>query len=62
MIFVFIFRMSCTKGWQNYDSDLLLINPRTYKWGRGLPTPPRKVVLIFFLDDKTSALEVFCSC
>ena len=61
MIFVFIFRMSCTKGWQNYDSDLLLINPRTYKWGRGLP-PPRKVFLIFFLDNKTSALEVFCSC
>ena len=61
MIFVFIFRMSCTKGWQNYDSDLLLINPQTYQWGRGLPLPPppRK---IFFLDYKTSALEVFCSC
>ena len=40
MIFVFIFRMSCTKGWQNYDSDLWLINPRTYKWGWGFANPP----------------------
>ena len=26
------------------------------------PPPPPSVFLIFFLEDKTSALEVFCSC
>ena len=66
VIFVFIFRMSWTKGWQNYDSELLFINPWTYKWGRWLPPSPpplpKQGFCDFFLDDKTSALEVFCSC
>ena len=38
-------------------------NPRTFKgWGgEGWLPPSSKVILIFFLDDKTSASEVFCS-
>ena len=40
-------------------------NPRTYKGGAGgdgwLPPLP-KVFLIFFLDDKISGPDVFCSC
>ena len=42
--------------------------PRTYKGKGWLPPthsscpPSPKVFLIFFLDDKTSAPEVFCSC
>ena len=44
---------------------ILSLNPRTYKgvgWGGGLVATLHKVFLIFSLDDKTSALEVFCSC
>ena len=39
------------------------INPRTHKGGGGggMPTP-RKVFLSFFLEDKTSAPDVFGSC
>ena len=36
------------------------INPRTYKWGERVATPMR--FLIFFLDDETSAPDVFSSC
>ena len=47
-----------------FEKDLIYspfdINPRTYKGGgvKGGCHPP-KVFLIFFLDDKTSAHEVF---
>ena len=40
-------------------------NPRTYKRGMLNPPPPPtpyKVFLSFFLDDKTSAPDVFSSC
>ena len=40
------------------------VNPRTYKGG-GVditPHPPLKVLLSFFLEDKTSAPDVFSSC
>ena len=44
----------------------LNLDPRTYKevgrGGRGVVRVRVKVFLIFFLGDKTSALEVFCSC
>ena len=41
------------------------LNPRTTSGGKGAVVatpPPPKVFLIFSLDDKTSAPEVFCSC
>ena len=38
------------------------INPRTYKGGWGLVAILPKVSLFFFLDDKSSALEVFYGC
>ena len=37
------------------------LNPRTYQGGWMLP-PPHTVFLRFFLEDKTSALDVFSSC
>ena len=45
---------------------ILNLDPRTYKGvgrgGGGVVRVRVKVFLIFFLGDKTSALEVFCSC
>ena len=42
---------------------ILNLDPRTYKGvGRGRGVVRVKVFLIFSLGDKTSALEVFCSC
>ena len=38
-----------------------LLNPRTYKGG-GVDATPPKVFLSFFLEDKTSAPDVFSSC
>ena len=39
----------------------LMINPRTYK-GVGVDATPPKVFLNFFLEDKTSAPDVFSNC
>ena len=36
-------------------------NPRTYNAGGGWMSPPHKVFLSFFLEDKTSAPDVFSS-
>ena len=42
------------------------VNPGTYKGGGGrgevVATPSSEVLLIVFLDDKTSAPDVFSSC
>ena len=38
----------------------VLFNPRTYKWGWMPPRPP-KVFLSIFLEDKSSAPDVFSS-
>ena len=40
-----------------------VINPRTYRGGEGgVDATPHKVFLSFFLEDKTSAPDVFSSC
>ena len=44
----------------NFTGSDYGIDPRTYKGGKGLP--PQWGFLIFFLDDKTSARDVFSSC
>jgi len=53
--------MCCRTGYGFQD-----LESRTYKgvgWrGWGVVATLHKVFLIFSLDDKTSALEVFCSC
>ena len=41
---------------------LSFILGRTRGWGRGAVATLHKVFLTLFLDDKTSSLEVFCSC
>ena len=38
------------------------VNPRTYKGGGGWMSTPLKLFLSFFLEDKTSAPDVFSSC
>ena len=38
------------------------LNPRTYKGVKGCLLPTHKVFLSFFLEDKTSAPDVFSSC
>ena len=40
----------------------VFLNPRTYRGGGGLDATPHKVFLSFFLEDKTSAPDVFSSC
>ena len=40
-----------------------MVNPRTYKGeGGGVVATPPEVFLSFFLEDKTSAPDVFTSC
>ena len=47
-----------------YFTRKVFLNPRTYRGGGGggLDAPPPKVFLSFFLEDKTSAPDVFGSC
>ena len=41
-----------------------IFNPRAYKGGGGggVDAPPKGFLLVFFLEDKTSASDVFRSC
>ena len=46
-----------------YFTRKVFLNPRTYRGGGGgLDATPHKVFLSFFLEDKTSAPDVFSSC
>ena len=44
-----------------YFTRKVFLNPRTYRGGV-LDATPHKVFLSFFLEDKTSAPDVFSSC
>ena len=46
-----------------YFTRKVFLNPRTYRGGEGgVDATPHKVFLSFFLEDKTSAPDVFSSC